>query len=200
MADRPMTSMTREGRLTMRSRSAHLPSCMSVAPKAVKPRTKSVQKTPIKGKGKGTGKGKKTTKKSNKAVAIVSSDSEDFEVDFPHYPPNQPHKVPTDLPQEPNPPVDIPVMGPGEAGQQQEPHHPMHVPAEDIEQPQDPGNPNLIPVQPPVPMANNQLNWSHFRPQFSGTPNEDVETHLLRMEDWMTTHYFLEDQKVGRFF
>ena len=75
----------------------------------------------------------------------------------------------------------------------------MHIPAEDIEQPQDPGNPNLIPVQPPIPMANNQLNWSYFRPEFSGTPNEDAEAHLLRTEDWMTTHDFPEDQKVRRF-
>ena len=87
-------------------------------------------------------------------------------------------------------PADVPVEGPGEAGEQQEPHPPTHVPAEDIEQPQDPGNPNLIPVQPPIPMANNQLNWSHFRPEFSGTPSEDAEAHLLRMGDWMTTVIF----------
>ena len=31
------------------------------------------------------------------------------------------------------------------------------------------------------------------------TPNEDVEAHLLRTEDWMTSHNFPEDQKVGRF-
>ena len=48
-------------------------------------------------------------------------------------------------------------------------------------------------------MANNQLNWYHFRPEFSGTPNEDAEAHLLRTEDWMTTHDFPEDQKVRRF-
>ena len=48
-------------------------------------------------------------------------------------------------------------------------------------------------------MTNNQLNWSHVNPEFSGTPNEDVEAHLLRMEDWMTTHDFPEDQKVRRF-
>ena len=49
---------------------------------------------------------------------------------------------------------------------------------------------------PPVPMANNQLNWSHFRPEFSGEPEEDAGAHLLRTEDWMTTHNFPEDQKV----
>ena len=48
-------------------------------------------------------------------------------------------------------------------------------------------------------MANNQLNWSYFRPEFSGKPEEDVETHLLRMEDWMSTHDFPEDQRVRRF-
>ena len=48
-------------------------------------------------------------------------------------------------------------------------------------------------------MANNQLNWSQFRPEFSGKPKEDAEAHLLRMEDWMTTHDFPEDQKVRRF-
>ena len=48
-------------------------------------------------------------------------------------------------------------------------------------------------------MANNQLNWSHFRPEFSGKPEEYVEAHLLRTEDWVSTHDFPEDQKVRRF-
>ena len=209
MADRPMTSMSRVGRPRMRSSSVHIPSHIPVAPKVVKPRTKSAQRTMTKGKG----KGRKTTKKSNKAVTVVSSDSEDLEVDFPNHPPIQPHKVPVDLPQEHNPPADapleeppelenstdIPVEGPGDAEEQPETHHPTHVPAEDVVQPQDQGNPNPIPVQPPIPMANNQLNWSHFRPEFSGTPSEDAEAHLLRMEDWMTTHDFLVEQKVRRF-
>ena len=171
------------------------------SPKAGRPRTRSAQKVPAKGKG----EGKKTTKKSDKAVVVVSSDSEDLEVDFPYHPPNQPHEIPADLPQEPNPPADVP------AEEQQEeldhpvdilvegPHHPTHVAAEDAEQPQEPGNPNPLPVQPPIPMENNQLNWSHSRPEFSGKPEKDAEAHLLRMEDWMTTHDFPEDQKVRRF-
>ena len=134
----------------------------------------------------------------------MSSDSEDLEVDFLHYHPNQPHKVPVNLPQEHNPPADTPVEEQQEPNHPagapiEEPHHLAHAPAEDKEPPQDAGNPNPIPVQPPIPMANNQLNWSHFRPEFSGTPNKDAEGYLLRMEDWMTTHNFLEDQKVGRF-
>ena len=48
-------------------------------------------------------------------------------------------------------------------------------------------------------MANNQLNWSHFKPDFSGKPEENVEVHLLRTNDWITTHGFPEDQKVRRF-
>ena len=127
----------------------------------------------------------------------MSSDSEDLEVDFPHYHPNQPQE-------EPNPPAEAQV----EEQQAQEPHidapiEELHnltnIPVGDAEEPQNPGNPNLIPTQPPILMANNQLNWSHFRPEFSGKPEEDVEAHLLRTEDWMTTHNFPEDQKVGRF-
>ena len=198
MADRPTMPMSRAG--TPRMRSAHVPSHILIASKAGKHRTTSSQRIPTEGKG--TGKGKKAVKQSNKAVIVVSSDSEDLEVDFPHYYPNQPHKVPAELPQQPNPPVDAP------AEEQQQLEHPAddvieeypaNTPAEDVEQPQNPGNPKPLPVQPPIPMANNQLNWSHFRPEFSGTPNEDAEAHLLRTEDWMTTHNFPEDDKVGRF-
>ena len=202
MADGPTTSMSRAGRPRTRSRSVHVPSHILIASNARKLRAASAQRTPTKGKG--AGKGKKATKKSNKAVAVVSSDPEDLEVDFPHYHPNQPHEVPAELPQQPNSPADAPTEEQQELDHPtddpiEEPHHPTNIPAEDIEQLQNPGNPNPLPVQPPMPMANNQLNWSHFRPEFSGTPNEDVETHLLRTEDWMTTHDFPEDQKVGRF-
>ena len=43
------------------------------------------------------------------------------------------------------------------------------------------------------------LNWSHFKPEFSGKPNEDAEAHLLCTNDWMTTHHFVEGIKVQRF-
>ena len=42
-------------------------------------------------------------------------------------------------------------------------------------------------------------NWSHFKPKFSGKPDEDGETHLLRTNDWMDTHRFQEDDKAQRF-
>ena len=76
-----MSSTSRVGRPRMRSRSAHLSTCIPVA---VKPRAKSVQKTQVKGKGKGKGN---STKKTSKAVVAVSSDSEDLEVDFQNHSP-----------------------------------------------------------------------------------------------------------------
>ena len=40
------------------------------------------------------------------------------------------------------------------------------------------------------------MNWSHFKPKFSDKPDEDVEAHLLRTNDWMTTHDFPDAVKV----
>ena len=49
-------------------------------------------------------------------------------------------------------------------------------------------------------MANQQqLNWSYFKPEFAGKPEEDLEAHLLRTNDWMETHGFPQDTKVRRF-
>ena len=42
------------------------------------------------------------------------------------------------------------------------------------------------------------LHQSHFKPKFSGKP-EDAGAHLLRTNDWMDTHRFQEDDKVQRF-
>ena len=56
--------------------------------------------------------------------------------------------------------------------------------------------------QPPPPAVPQQLmcmNWSHFKPEFLGKPDEDVEVHLLRTNDWMNTHDFPEAVKVQRF-
>ena len=43
------------------------------------------------------------------------------------------------------------------------------------------------------------LNWSHFKPEFSGKPKEDAEAYLLQTNDWMNAHDFLEGIKVQRF-
>ena len=50
-----------------------------------------------------------------------------------------------------------------------------------------------VPTQPIQHMP--QLNWSHFKPEYLGKP-EDVETHLLRTNDRMDTHAFPEGVKV----
>ena len=43
------------------------------------------------------------------------------------------------------------------------------------------------------------INWSNFKPEFSGKPEEDAEAHLLHSNDWMNAHHFNDDVKVQRF-
>ena len=40
------------------------------------------------------------------------------------------------------------------------------------------------------------LNWSNFKPEFSGIPDEDAEAHLLCSNDWMNAHHFVDGVKV----
>ena len=47
--------------------------------------------------------------------------------------------------------------------------------------------------------TNSNLNWSHFKPEFSGKPHEDAETHLLHTNGWMKAHHFVDGVKVQRF-
>ena len=44
-----------------------------------------------------------------------------------------------------------------------------------------------------------QLNWSHFKPEFSGKPEEDAEAHLLRSNNCMDTYQFQEGVKSKDF-
>ena len=55
--------------------------------------------------------------------------------------------------------------------------------------------------QPPQPVQQVQMhmNWSHFKLEYSGKPEEDVEAHLLRTNDWMTTYDFPDGVNVQRF-
>ena len=53
------------------------------------------------------------------------------------------------------------------------------------------------PQQPAQPVVH--LNWSHFKPEFSGKPNEDAEAHLLCTNDWTNEHHFIEGVRVQRF-
>ena len=43
------------------------------------------------------------------------------------------------------------------------------------------------------------LNWSNFKPEFSGKPDEDAEVYLLCSKDWMDAHHFVDGIKVQRF-
>ena len=43
------------------------------------------------------------------------------------------------------------------------------------------------------------LNWSNIKPEFSGTPDEGAEVHLLHSNDWMNAHPFVNGVKVQRF-
>ena len=40
----------------------------------------------------------------------------------------------------------------------------------------------VLPTQPGQ-QAHAVVNWSHFRPEFSGKPEEDAGAHLLRTND-----------------
>ena len=63
--------------------------------------------------------------------------------------------------------------------------------------------PQLIPAQPvpagvvPVPQIIYQ-NWIGKKPEFSGKPEENAESHLLSTRDWMEAHNF-PGEKVRRF-
>ena len=43
------------------------------------------------------------------------------------------------------------------------------------------------------------LNWSNFKPEFSGKPEEDAGAHLLWSNDWMEAHHFAAGIRVQRF-
>ena len=43
------------------------------------------------------------------------------------------------------------------------------------------------------------INWSNFKPEFSGKPEEDAEAHLLHSNNWMNAHHFNDDVKVQMF-
>ena len=43
------------------------------------------------------------------------------------------------------------------------------------------------------------INWSNFKPEFSGKTEEGAEAHSLRSNDCMNAHHFDEDIKVQRF-
>ena len=108
--------------------------------------------------------------------------------DNPPNPPNPPnHPNPPNPPNSPNPP-----NPPNPPPNPPNPQNPPPNPPTPLPNPQDPINlPN-----PPQPQ---QLNWSYFKPEFSGKAEEDAMAHLLKTNDWMETHNFPDDTKVRRF-
>ena len=54
-------------------------------------------------------------------------------------------------------------------------------------------------VQAPQGQQLVHLNWPHFKPEFSGKPDKDTETHLLCTNDWMNAHNFIDGVKVQIF-
>ena len=48
-------------------------------------------------------------------------------------------------------------------------------------------------------LAYAKIKWSHFKPEFTGKPEEDADAHLLRKNYWMDTHAFPEGVKVQHF-
>ena len=73
---------------------------------------------------------------------------------------------------------------------------PVQLPAPPTQLIVSPAQPIAPPTQPIQPEPMPQLNWSHFKPEFTGKPDEDAEAHLLRTNDWMDTHSFPEGIKV----
>ena len=71
--------------------------------------------------------------------------------------------------------------------------------------PQPPAQPVQLPILPYQHVPSQpiqhmlQLNWSHFKPEFAGKPDEDAEAHLLQTNDWMDRHVFQEGVKVQHF-
>ena len=113
----------------------------------------------------------------------------------PLYPPNQPNQLPDNPPDEPNqlpdnppnPPNPPPIL----------PNLPPNLP----NPPPDPPANLPNPMQPQNPLFQvPQFNWSYFKPEFSGKPEEDAMVHLLRTNDWMETHNFPQVAKVQRFY
>ena len=109
----------------------------------------------------------------------------------PLYPPNQPNQLPDNPPDQPNQPPNNPPNPPNPP-----PILPNLPPNQPPNPPANPPNP-MQPQNPPFQVP--QLNWSYFKPDFSGKPEEDAIAHLLRTNDWMETHNFSWEAKVQRF-
>ena len=84
------------------------------------------------------------------------------------------------------PAVQILVQGPAQVGQ----NIPIQLPKQ-----QAPVQPVPISLVVPAPQVVYQ-NWIAKKPEFSGKPEEDAESHLLSTNDWMEAHNFPNEVKV----
>ena len=77
----------------------------------------------------------------------------------------------------------------------------MADPEAGVPAPNPPPAPAPVPQAPQAPQGQQlvHLNWSYFKPQFSGKPDEDAEAHLLCTNDWMNAYHFIDGVKVQRF-
>ena len=195
MADTPTTS--RVGR--PRSRSAR--QTPKSTAKVGRPRSKSAQKPKVKGSSK-----KAATPTKRVVRPILQFEWDAVQRNMRQFQDQLPDLPPIDLEQDyialnpPNQPQDLPV---GEDNNQQhqveEPNPPPIQPIQLIEPNQPSQPPNQVQNLPVVMAQLQQLNWSYFKPEFSGKPQEDAEEHLIRTNDWMETHNFPDDQKIRRF-
>ena len=69
-----------------------------------------------------------------------------------------------------------------------------------MQPPQQPAPVQPIPIGPaaPAPQVFYQ-NWIGKKPEFSGKPEEDTESHLLSTRDWMEANNFPDKVKVRHF-
>ena len=83
----------------------------------------------------------------------------------------------------------VPAQGPTQVVQ--------NVPVQPLQQPV-PMQPAPVGIVMPTPQIFYQ-NWIGKKPEFSGKPEEDAESHLLCTRDWMEVHNFPEGEKVRHF-
>ena len=74
------------------------------------------------------------------------------------------------------PPPVVPAMPPATPEQPTAPPEQPIMPPEQVQEPVQPAKVQVQLGQPP-------LNWSYFKPEVSGKPEEDEEVHLLRTND-----------------
>ena len=83
----------------------------------------------------------------------------------------------------------VPVQGPVQVGQ----NLPVQPPPQPV--PIQPVSAGMVVLAPQIIYQN----WIGKKPEFSGKPEEDAESHLLSTRDWMEPHNFPEGEKVRHF-